>query len=139
MLESKNRKLEVVFVRDQKHFVKMFSKKQKCDYVLNVNKIIKDKFEQEIVIPNKIQAFLINYEIKKLIDKAVNVRNRKYSRIIYVNSSLNTSTIANAVQFLETAYSTIKFTPRLIDPDSEIGKVPGVSVIKKPKLLIEEE
>ena len=134
MLENKNRKLEIVFVRDQKQFVQIFNKKQKCDYLLNVNKIIKDKFEQEILVPNKIQAFLINYEIKKLIDKAVNVRNRKYSKIIYVNAGLSASTINNTIQVLGTAYSTIKFTPKLIDVDSEIGKIPGVAILKRAKV-----
>lgn len=136
MLENKNRKLEIVFVKDQKQFVKIFLKKQKGDYLLNVNKIIKDKFDQDIVIPNKIQSFLINYEIKKLIDKAVNVRNRKYNRIIYVNSNLTASTINNTVHFLGTAYTTIKFSPKMIDLESEIGKVQGVSSIKKPKVLV---
>lgn len=135
MLENKSRKLEIVFVKDQKQFVKIFLKKQKCDYLLNVNKIIKDKFDQEIIIPNKIQSFLINYEIKKLIDKAVNVRNRKYNRIIYVNSNLTASTINNTISFLGTAYTTIKFSPKMIDLESEIGKVQGVTLIKKPKAL----
>lgn len=131
MIDSKDRKLEVIFVRDQKQFVHTFSKKQKCDYLLNVNKIIKEKFETEILIPNKIQAFLINYEIKKLIDKAINVRNRKYSRIIYVNSGLSASSINNAVRFLSTAYETIHFIPKVIDSDQEIGEVTGVETIKK--------
>jgi hypothetical protein len=138
MLENKSRKLEIVFVKDQKQFVKIFLKKQKCDYLLNVNKIIRDKFDQDIVIPNKIQSFLINYEIKKLIDKAVNVRNRKYNRIIYVNSNLTASTINNTINFLSTAYSTIKFSPKMIDLESEIGKVQGVTTIKKPKVLVED-
>lgn len=131
MIDSKDRKLEIVFVRDQKQFVQTFSKKQKCDYLLNVNKIIKEKFETEILIPNKIQAFLINYEIKKLIDKAVNVRNRKYSRIIYVNSGLSSSSITNAIRFLSSAYETIHFVPKLVDPDQDIGSVAGVETIKK--------
>lgn len=131
MIDIKDRKLEIVFVRDQKQFVQTFSKKQKCDYLLNVNKIIKEKFETEILIPNKIQAFLINYEIKKLIDKAINVRNRKYSRIIYVNSGLSQHSVNNAIKFLSSAYETIHFVPKVIDTDSEIGEIPGVETIKK--------
>lgn len=131
MIDIKDRNLEIVFVRDQKQFVQTFSKKQKCDYLLNVNKIIKEKFETEILIPNKIQAFLINYEIKKLIDKAINVRNRKYSRIIYVNSGISQHSVTNAIKFLSSAYDTIHFVPKLIDSDSEIGEIPGVETIKK--------
>jgi hypothetical protein len=131
MIDSIDRKLEIVFVRDQKQFIQTFSKKQKCDYLLNVNKIVKEKFDQEILVPNKIQAFLINYEIKKLIDKAINVRNRKYNRIIYVNSGISASSINNAIKFLNSAYQTIEFVPQLIDYDFDIGELTGVETIKK--------
>jgi hypothetical protein len=131
MIDSLERKLEIVFVRDQKQFIQAFNKKQKCDYLLNVNKIIKEKFDHEILVPNKIQAFLINYEIKKLIDKAINVRNRKYNRIIYVNAGLSVSNINNTIKFLNTAYGTIEFVPKLIDGDFEIGELSGVETIKK--------
>jgi len=131
MIDSIDRNLEIVFVKDQKQFAHIFCKKQKCDYLLNVNKIIREKFDHEILVPNKIQAFLINYEIKKLIDKAINVRNRKYNRIIYVNSSLSVSNINNTIKFLNTAYGTINFIPKLIDVDQEIGDLSGVEIIKK--------
>jgi len=131
MIDSVDRTLEIIFVKDQKQFIQIFTKKQKCDYLLNVNKIIKEKFDQEILVPNKIQSFLINYEIKKLIDKAINVRNRKYNRIIYVNAGLSASSINNTVKFLNTAYSTIDFVPHLIDSDLEIGDLTGVDTIKK--------
>jgi hypothetical protein len=119
MIDSIDRNLEILFVRDQKQFINKFSKKAKCDYLLNVNKILKEKFEQDIVVPNKIQAFLINYEIKKLIDKAVNVRNRKYSRIIYVNQSLSLTSIINTLEFLNQSYSTVQFHAKVLDPDDE--------------------
>ena len=131
MIDSVDRTLEIIFVKDQKQFIQIFTKKQKCDYLLNVNKIIKEKFDQDILVPNKIQSFLINYEIKKLIDKAINVRNRKYNRIIYVNAGLSASNINNTVKFLNTAYSTIEFVPHLIDSDLEIGDLTGVDTIKK--------
>ena len=66
---NSNRILEIIFVKDQKQFIQVLAKKGKSDYLLNVNKIIREKFEQDILVPNKIQSFLINYEIKKLIDK----------------------------------------------------------------------
>ena len=131
MIDSVDRTLEIIFVKDQKQFIQIFIKKQKCDYLLNVNKIIKEKFDQDILVPNKIQSFLINYEIKKLIDKAINVRNRKYNRIIYVNAGLSASNINNAVKFLNTAYSTITFVPHLIDSELEIGELAGVDILKK--------
>ena len=45
------RELTIVFVRDYKTFVERFSKKSKSDYVLNINKIVKEKFQTEIFIP----------------------------------------------------------------------------------------
>ena len=82
-------------------------------------------------MPNKIQAFLINYEIKKLIDKAINVRNRKYNRIIYVNAGLTVSNVNNTIKFLNIAYESINFIPQLIDNDSDLGELAGVEIIKK--------
>ena len=119
MIENEDRKLEILFVRDQKQFINKFSKKAKSDYLLNVNKILKEKFEQDIVVPNKIQAFLINYEIKKLIDKAVNVRNRKYNRIIYVNQNLSLTSIINTLEFLNQSYCTVTFYAKVLDPEDE--------------------
>jgi Na+-transporting methylmalonyl-CoA/oxaloacetate decarboxylase beta subunit len=131
MIDNIDRILQIVFVRDQKLFIQTLQKKCKSDYLLNVNKIIREKFEQEILVPNKIQSFLINYEIKKLIDKAVNVRNRKYQRIIYVNSSISSNTILNTIDFLNGAYSDVRFEPMLIDPDNDLSDITGVKTIKK--------
>ncbi len=131
MIESEDRLLEILFVRDQKQFINKFCKKAKSDYLLNVNKILKEKFEQDIVVPNKIQAFLINYEIKKLIDKAVNVRNRKYSRIIYVNANLNLTSIINTLEFLNQSYYSVKFFAKVLDPEDEFETdVPNILIVK---------
>jgi len=130
MIDS-NRTLEIVFVKDQKQFVHVLQKKCKSDYLLNVNKIIREKFEQDILVPNKIQSFLINYEIKKLIDKAVNVRNRIYNRIIYVNSSLSANTVLNTIDFLSSAYDGVKFSPLIIDLEEEFCKGLKIKTIKK--------
>jgi hypothetical protein len=131
MIEEGVRRLEILFVRDQKQFINKFCKKAKSDYLLNVNKILREKFEQDIVIPNKIQAFLINYEIKKLIDKAVNVRNRKYNRIIYVNSNLSLTSIINTLEFLNHSYSEVSFYARVLDPDDEFeSDRPDITIVK---------
>ena len=131
MIDTINRVLEIIFVKDQKQFVQVLHKKCKSDYLLNVNKIIREKFEQDILVPNKIQSFLINYEIKKLIDKAVNVRNRKYSRIIYVNSSLSKNTVLNTIDFLSNAYEDVKFEPLIIDLEEEFCTELKIKTIKK--------
>lgn len=131
MIDETDRLLEILFVRDQKQFINKFQKKAKSDYLLNINKILKEKFEQDIVVPNKIQAFLINYEIKKLIDKAVNVRNRKYSRIIYVNGNLSQTSIINTLEFLNQSYATVKFYARVLDPEDEFfSDRPDVTIVK---------
>ena len=119
MIDTDDRRLEIVFVKDQKQFIQTFSKKQKCDYLLNVNKIIKEKFEQEILVPNKIQSFLINYEIKKLLDKAITVKNEKYNQIIYLNSNLSTVSILNTIDFISEEYPDFDFAYHLISPTSD--------------------
>lgn len=125
------RTVQIIFVSDQKQFVQVLQKKLKSDYLLNVNKVMRDKFGQEIVIPNKIQSFLINYEIKKIIDKAVNVRNRKYKRIIYINSNLTANTILNTLDFLSTAYDNVQFEPLLIDLDDSVSPNVNIKTLKK--------
>lgn len=130
MIEDPVRALQVVFVTDQKQFIQVFHKKGKSDYLLNVNKIMRDKFSHEIVVPNKIQAFLINYEIKKIIDKAINVRNRKYKRIVYINSNLTTNTILNTIDFLSGTYSDVQFEPVLVDFDGKLRVPNSVKILK---------
>jgi hypothetical protein len=39
--------------------------------------------------------------------------------------------INNTIKFLNTAYGTIEFVPKLIDGDFEIGELAGVETIKK--------
>jgi hypothetical protein len=131
MIDETTRVLQIVFVSDQKQFIQVLQKKRKSDYLLNVNKIIRDKFGHEIVVPNKIQAFLINYEIKKIIDKAVNVRNRKYERIVYINSNLTPNTILNTIDFLTSTYGEVHFEPLLIDLEEDISPHINIKTIKK--------
>jgi hypothetical protein len=67
-------------------------------------------------VPNKVQSFLINYEIKKLLDKAIHIKNKKYKNIIYLNSNLSITLIENAIQFIENEYYPIDFNFELIEP-----------------------
>lgn len=115
------RLINIVFVKDYKSFVTIFDKKDKGDYILNVSKIIKDKFNTKFIIPNKVQSFLLNYEIKKLLDKAITVKNEKYSRIIYLNSNLSITSVLNTIDFINSEYSNFEFNYSLVNsPDSEI-------------------
>jgi len=114
--EEEIRTLKIIFIREFRSFSAVHSKKSKEDYILNVNKIIKDKFDSKFIVPNKVQSFLINYEIKKLLDKAIHIKNKKYKNIIYLNSNLSITLIDNAMQFINDEYHPIKFEYNLIEP-----------------------
>jgi len=111
--------MEVVFVREYKSFIGAFAKKSKTDYILNVTKIVKDKFNTRFLIPNKVQSFLLNYEVKKLLDKAIKVKNKKYTRIIYLNANLSISTILNSIDFINEEYVDLEFSYFII-PSKEL-------------------
>jgi|TARA_B100000497_G_scaffold25970_1_gene30616 hypothetical protein len=113
---NEKRELNIVFIREFRSFSSIYSKKSKEDYILNVNKIIKDKFDDRFITPNKVQSFIINYEIKKLLDKAINIKNQKYKNIIYLNSNLSVSLIKNAMDFISEEYYPIYFNYSMIEP-----------------------
>jgi hypothetical protein len=113
---NEKRELNIVFIREFRSFSSIYSKKSKEDYILNVNKIIKDRFDDRFITPNKVQSFIINYEIKKLLDKAINIKNQKYKNIIYLNSNLSVSLIKNAMDFISEEYYPIYFNYSMIEP-----------------------
>lgn len=131
----KEREVSIVFVREYKHYISEFGKKSKEDYVLNINKIIKDKFKTKFIVPNKVQSFLLNYEIKKLLDKAINIKNEKYKKVIYLNTNLSASIILNTMDFIEAEYDSLLFSYTLIeskkheeDPISEIKNLHRIKI-----------
>jgi len=124
------RTLDVVFIREFKFFIKKYNKKQKEDYLLNVNKIIKDKFNTKFLVPNTVQSFLLNYEIKKLLDKAINIKNQKYNRIVFLNSTITFGGIQNTIEFLDKEYLNVKFNYIMIDPKKDFDE----SLFDKSKL-----
>ena len=127
------RSIEIVFIREFKSFTSKLGRKGKDDYILNVSKIIKDKFSSKFIVPNKVQSFIINYEIKKLLDKAINIKNEKYTRIIYLNSNLSIGVISNAMQFISDEYHPILFKYSLIEP-KEFDK-DGMDQIKELEII----
>lgn len=126
--------LNIVFIKEFKNFTAVFEKKRKNDYILNVNKIIKDKFNSKFIVPNKVQSFLINYEIKKLLNKAIYIKNEKYDNIIYLNSNLSNSIIKNAMQFIRDEYHPIRFKFSAIESkgieDEDLSGIKELDVIK---------
>jgi hypothetical protein len=130
MMEEK-RKVQILFVKEYKSFIQAFKKKGKQDYILNVSKIIKDKFNTKFIVPNKVQSFLLNYEIRKLLDKALTIKNKKYTRVIYLNSQLTYSSIENAILFIGSEYENLDLEFLIIksknlDPDD----IPNNKVLK---------
>lgn len=112
--------MDIIFVKDYKSFIQNFGQKEKDNYVLNVSKLIKDKFSTKFIVPNKVQSFLLNYEIKKLLDKAITLKNDKYTKIVYLNSNLSAATVLNTIDFIEDEYSDFKFSYHLVNSE-ELG------------------
>jgi hypothetical protein len=130
-MEDKN--ISIVFIKEYKNYISAFNKKNKEDYVLNVNKIIKEKFKTKFIVPNKVQSFLLNYEIKKLLDKAINIKNKKYRRVIYLNSNLSNSTILNTINFISEEYCDLEFMFHLVEETTEEQPV-GINNLNKIKI-----
>lgn len=124
-------KISIVFVREYKYFIRVFEKKTREDYILNVSKIIKDKFKSKFMIPNKVQSFLLNYEIKKFLDKAINTKNRKYKRVIYLNSNLSESAILNTIDFINNEYIDFEFSYSLIENGSEDDPIHNIDNLER--------
>jgi hypothetical protein len=132
----KEKSIDIIFVKDYKSFISAFERKNKGDYILNVSKLIKDKFNTKFIVPNKVQSFLLNYEIKKLLDKAITVKNEKYSRIIYLNSNLSLTSILNTIDFIANEYENFKFNYSLVnsnDLEIELDRVPTEIKIQNTK------
>ena len=126
------RLINIVFVKDYKSFILAFDKKDKSDYILNVSKLIKDKFNTKFIVPNKVQSFLLNYEIKKLLDKAITLKNDKYSRVIYLNSNLSITSILNTIDFINEEYLGFTFNYQLIDSfDSDLNDIQFPEYLKQ--------
>jgi len=115
------RPIEIYFIRDQKAYIEKFGKKSKSEYVLNVNKLIREKLESDFVVPNKTQAFLLNYEIRKIIDKVINIKNKKYTRLVYLNYNLDYAVALTALNFLHTTYPDIQFQAYILEQDGEFA------------------
>lgn len=123
VIESSPRLMKVYFVREYKHFFNKNNKKSRMDYVLNISKIVKDRFGDEFYILNNIQAFLLNHEIKKMLDKAIMISNKKYQNVIYINESMSITSVLNTIFFLNNTYSNLAFDYILYDRDDEFGDI----------------
>lgn len=123
MEEGINRNFKIYFIKEYKWYFNKNNRKNKSDYILNINKIIKEKFNDDFYIMNRMQAFLLNYEIQKLLDKAINISNNKYDKIIYINDNITISSILNTVKFLNDCYDNITFEYILYDKNEEFESI----------------
>lgn len=112
------KKLTIIFTRYNKFVFNKYYKKQRFDYTLNIDKIMKNKIGENVLCMNKMQAFLLNYEILRLLNKVVN--DDKYTNIVYVNQNLSLTSILNFKIFLEKSYRNIDFNYTIVyDEDDE--------------------
>jgi len=123
--------IEIIFVREYKHFICAFDRKSKEDYILNVSKIIKDKFNTKFIVPNKVQSFLLNYEIRKLLDKAISLKTKKYKRVVYLNSNLSYTTILNTIDFISNEYPDFVILFKIIENEKTDDLLPEIENLKK--------
>lgn len=117
-----NKLTEIYFIRDQKSYLDKFGRKQKTDYILNVNKIIREKLDADFVVPNAMQAFLLNYEIGKIINKVLNTKTKKYTRLVYMNYNLDFAVALTMFNFIKNKYPDTTFSAFILESDGEFAK-----------------
>lgn len=104
MIFSSKRDIQVIFTKEHKYVFNKNNRKEKHDYILNVNKIKKVLFDNLPIILNKTQVFILNFEVQKMFHKALTINNKKYTSIIYINSELSPDIIENVSNYLNKSY-----------------------------------
>ena len=118
------RVINVYFIREYKFFFNKNNKKNPADYVLNIDKIVDEKTsDAPPVIFNNVQIFMLNYEIKKLLDKAITITNEKYYNIVYINGKMTQDGILNVIGHLEKTYKDYHFNYVLLDRETEFDGI----------------
>lgn len=110
----------ITFTDYYKKYTQLYGKNWSADYLLFVNKIIREKVGTNFIIPNERQKFVVNYEIKKLINKAINTRSNKYNNIVYVYSNIKSNAINSLMNYLIHNYPQLDFSVLLIGLDDII-------------------
>lgn len=116
------RVINVYFIKEYKFFFNKNNKKSPVDYILNIDKVIEEKTNGiPPIVFNNVQTFMLNYEIKKLLDKAITIVNEKYDNIIYINSNMTSGGVLNIIGHLENTYCGYSFNYVLLDRENEFG------------------
>jgi len=89
MIFNVKRDIQILFTKEHKYIFNKDNKKEKNDYLLNVNKIKKTLFDDLPIVMNKTQVFVLNFEVQKMLNKALMIANQKYTNIIYINAMLD--------------------------------------------------
>jgi len=133
----KKREIIVIFTKEFKYVINKNYKKQKQDYVLNVNKLKKTLYGEYPIVLNKPQSFIFNFEIKKMFNKALNIPNKKYNTIIYINSEMTANTIKNIIEYLNDMHSEDnEFVYYVVDKFDEFDELIKEVNIKKIKQYV---
>lgn len=118
------RVINVYFIKEYKFFFNKNNKKNPVDYVLNVDKVIDEKMQgAPPLVFNSVQTFMLNYEIKKLLDKVITIANEKYDNIVYINGRMSSNGVLNVIGHLEKSYPDYQFNYVLLDKDGEYAEV----------------
>jgi hypothetical protein len=118
------RVINVYFIKEYKFFFNKNNKKNSVDYVLNVDKVIDEKMQgAPPLVFNSVQTFMLNYEIKKLLDKVITIANEKYDNIVYINGRMSANGVLNVIGHLEKSYPDYQFSYVLLDRDNEFAEV----------------
>ena len=113
--------INVYFINEHKQFFNKLNKKMSGDYIINIDKLIEEKFGARLIILNTVQSFLLNYEIRKMLDKAIRITNAKYDNIVYINADLNEVGIINIIAMMRERYQEVTFNYVVLDPDGQFS------------------
>ena len=105
--------------------------KCKSDYILNIERINKNKIGRDFNIMNKHQSFILNYELHKLLNKVITIDNSKYSDMYYNNNNLSISGVLNLIHWLNKTYKNHANFTYYVHLDDAEDNVNFYNILKK--------
>lgn len=116
--------MELIFTRYNKYVYNKYNKKQSDEYILNIDKLMKSKLDENISVLNVYQTFILDYEIMRLLSKIIG---KTYNKIVYVNQNLSVTYILNMISLLEKKYPDETFKYTIYYDEDDVGIVDTVS------------
>jgi hypothetical protein len=108
--ERECKKIKVHFATSIKHIINKTRLKQRSDYVLSVDLIMRNKMEKMPSVLNSMQLLLLNYEVNKLINKVISSNTTNYTDIMHINSNMSVTSVLNTASLLRSTYKNVNFT-----------------------------